>query len=536
MVNMTSKIILAKDIRLDRGHQNALDYTDLQMLAVMNSSNHFVADASDYSFIRSTGTIKADINYDQALRANYFAYQNPSYSNKWFFAFIDRIEYKGENCIEIFYTVDNWQTWFKELTLLPCFVEREHSLTDVRGDNMLPEPNGCSHFILNSSMTNPVYHRRFTNWYACVVAVKDNGSGQSCGYLLNESMPCACSIQTFPLVTYDPLGVNPPVPNMSALMTYLDSLGGDYGTVVNIFCYPAGLIDLQGSDSDITRYAYTVSQSGADWNIVKPSSLNGYQPKNNKMLTYPFCWLEVSTGEKSMIYQYEYFDDTICPFELVGGASPIPEINLYPLKYKNYGNQKDPATKISLNNFPQIALPIDSYKAWLAQSSSAQLNSILRGGAASFITGAMSGGAAAGMQSAASGMVGGIANYLSSEDHAKNASDSYSGTNTASIDQALGLMGFDFKHYAADYEEARNMDHFLSMFGYSTRRVKIPNVTGRQYWNYIKINGVLGHGAIPAGALEDINSIANSGVTIWHDHSNIGNYTVGDADLANPII
>ena len=429
-------------------------------------------------------------------------------------------------------------TWFQDLTVFPCFVEREHTNDDTKGNNLLPEPNGCQTFLINSSMTFPVVHKRFDNedWRACVVAVTDNGSGNSSGYLLNESMPCACNLRSFALVS-SPAPGSPYIPDMSNLMSYLDSLGGDYGTIVNIFCYPGNLLDIRGADTDITRYAYTVSQSGVDWNFIKPSSLNGYIPKNNKMLTYPYCWLEVSTGEKVKQFRYEFFDDSVCPFELVGGATPIPEINLYPLKYKGYGNEKDPSNKISLNNFPQIALPIDSYKAWLAQSSSAQLNSILRGGAVSALKGIMGGGGGAGaLSGAADTMLSGVSNYMASEEYAQNASDTYSGTNTASIDQALGLMGFDFKHYSVDYEEARNMDHFLSMFGYSTRRVKIPNISGRQYWNYIKIIGVLGHGGIPQDALNDINTIARSGVTIWHDHEYIGNYQIGDDDLDNPIV
>lgn len=542
-VNMTSKIVLAKDIRLDRAHENVVDLSANDMLTVMNSLSHYVASASDFSFIRATGTLKADINYDSALIANYLAFQNPSYSNKWFFAFIDKIEYKGENCIEIYYTVDNWQTWFKDLTILPTFVEREHTNDDTKGNNLLPEPNGCQTFTINSDpghVPKPgVSRKRFKKWFACVVSVSDNGSGNSCGYLLNETMPCACTIKTFDLCIYDPLGVNPPTPSLGNLMAYLDTLGGDYGTIVNIFCYPADLIDMHDTGS-ITSYAYTVSKSGNldGYNFLKASKLNGYTPKNNKMLTYPYCWLEVSTGEKTAQFRYEFFASSVnCEFELVGGATPIPEINLYALNYKNYiTGEKNPANKLSLNNFPQIALPIDSYKAWLAQSSSAQLNSILRGMGTSMITGGISGGVSGAMSGAASSGVNGIANYLNSEEYAQDASDTYKGSNTASLDQALGLMGFDILHYAADAEEARCMDHFLSMFGYTTRRVKVPNITGRTYWNYIKINGVLGHGPVPAGALEDINNIANKGVTIWHSHDNVGNYTVGDSDLANPIV
>lgn len=535
MPTLNSRIILAKDIRLDRDHINVLNISDTAMITIMLSQDHLVAQAADYSFIRRNGTLQAEIPYSAALLANYIAFQNTDYSGRWFFAFIDRIEYKSEKSIEIYYTVDNWQTWFRDLTLYPVFVEREHTLSDVTGSNMLPEPNGGQNFALNSSMVTPVYHRRFTEWRACVVAVTSNSADKSQGYLLDDKMPCACNMQTFQLATWDSQN-NVWIPDMSALLGYLDTLGGDYGTIVNIFCYPADLIDIRGAADDITRYAHTVALDGVSWNIIKPTSLDGYTPKNNKMFTYPFCWLEVSTGEKTVQYRYEYFDDTVCPFRCVGGATPIPEINLYPLKYKNYGNEPDPATKISINNFPQVALPIDSYKAWLAQSSSAQLNSILRGGAAAMITGGISGGIAGGLQSAESSMVSGIANYLNSEQYAKDASDSYSGTNTASIDQALGLLGYDFKHYSMDYEEARNMDHFLSMFGYTTRRVKIPNISGRQYWNYFKINGMIGHGAIPEDALIDINNACNAGVTIWHDHTYIGNYHIGDADLANPII
>ena len=535
MALLDSKLILAKDIRLDKEHINVLDLSAADMLTVMRSTGHLVVERSDFSFIRRNGTIQAEITYSAALLANYIAFQNPDYSGKWFFAFVDSIEYKSEKSIEIYYTIDNWQTWFKDITLMPVFIEREHTNDDTKGNNMLPEPNGGSNFILNSSMVTPVYHRRFTEWRACVVSVTMNSSDKSQGYLLNDKMPCACNLQTFILATWD--SVNQIwIPDMSALMDHLDSLAGDYSAVVNIFCYPAGLINIGGSADAVTRYAYTVALDGADWNITKPTGLNGYTPKNNKMLTFPFCWLEVSTGEKSVQYHYEYFNDTVCPFRCVGGATPIPEINLYPLKYKNYGNSEDPATKISINNFPQVALPIDSYKAWLAQSSSAQLNSILRGGAAAALGGGISGGPAGALFGAEGSMVNSIANYLNSEDYARDASDSYKGTNTASIDQALGLMGFDFKHYALDYEEARNMDHFLSMFGYSTRRVKVPNITGRTYWNYIKINGNIGHGPVPADALEDINRIANTGVTIWHSHANVGNYTVGDANLANPII
>jgi hypothetical protein len=58
----------------------------------------------------------------------------------------------------------------------------------------------------------------------------------------------------------------------------------------------------------------------------------------------------------------------------------------------------------------------------------------------------------------------------------------------------------------------------------------VPNITGRRYWNYIQISNddVLGVGSIPTKYMDVINQIAHKGVTIWHNHSNIGDYNLNN--------
>ena len=41
-------------------------------------------------------TVDIEVAYGTALTANYIAFQNPDYSNKWFFAFIDDVEMDDE--------------------------------------------------------------------------------------------------------------------------------------------------------------------------------------------------------------------------------------------------------------------------------------------------------------------------------------------------------------------------------------------------------------------------------------------------------
>lgn len=136
---MNSRIILAKGIEIDRDYRNVLNYSEIDMLALLNSSEHYVNSANNYSFLRPTGTIFAGFSYSECLEANYIAFQNPDYSNKWFFAWIDEVIYKGDRNTEITFTIDSWSTWFNRLSIKPCFVVREHTNDDAIGKNTIPE-------------------------------------------------------------------------------------------------------------------------------------------------------------------------------------------------------------------------------------------------------------------------------------------------------------------------------------------------------------------------------------------------------------
>ena len=135
---MNSQIILAKNIRVDREYKNVLSYNHDEMLALVSKNK--VAEANDYSFIRqSKNSISTNFTYEQCLEANYMAFRNKDYSNKWFFAWIDDVIWKGDNCTEIRFTVDAWSTYFGEWTPQRCFVIRHHVNDDTIGINTVNE-------------------------------------------------------------------------------------------------------------------------------------------------------------------------------------------------------------------------------------------------------------------------------------------------------------------------------------------------------------------------------------------------------------
>lgn len=78
-------------------------------------------------------------------------------------------------------------------------------------------------------------------------------------------------------------------------------------------------------------------------------------------------------------------------------------------------------------------------------------------------------------------------------------------------------------------EYARMIDDYFTMFGYKTNRLKVPNITGRANWNYVKTKGCNVIGNVPQDDLQEIKTMFNRGVTIWHNTSTFMDYSQNNA-------
>jgi len=96
--------------------------------------------------------------------------------------------------------------------------------------------------------------------------------------------------------------------------------------------------------------------------------------------------------------------------------------------------------------------------------------------------------------------------------------------NAADANISQGINDFVLYAKTIHYEYAEIIDDFFDMFGYATNRVKVPNLTGRDCWNYVKTIDVNITGAIPADDMIKLKSIFDNGVTLWHN-DNIGDYS-----------
>lgn len=105
-----------------------------------------------------------------------------------------------------------------------------------------------------------------------------------------------------------------------------------------------------------------------------------------------------------------------------------------------------------------------------------------------------------------------------------------SGQATGDVAFANNKNVFTFRKMRAKTEYLKVIDDYFTRFGYKINRVKTPNITGRTYWNYVEIGSSedIGYGDVPSKYMEEINNACRKGVTIWHNHENVGNYSLNN--------
>ena len=98
-------------------------------------------------------------------------------------------------------------------------------------------------------------------------------------------------------------------------------------------------------------------------------------------------------------------------------------------------------------------------------------------------------------------------------------------TNGGDINTCSGRNGFSFYKMSIKQEYAKVIDNYFSMFGYKVNEVKLPNVTGRSNWNYVKTIDCNLDGDIPQTDLNILKQMFNNGVTLWHNSSTMYDYS-----------
>lgn len=479
---------------LDNTYEHTIKFTDsYNQQLYFSSLAKFELD--EYSYQRhNKGSIKVAVKMESLFDCNYIMFKNSSFENKWFYAFITGINYINNESSEIIYEIDVLQTWAFDYSLQKCFVEREHSSTDVIGENTIPEGLELGQYMYADLGID----ERFSEFNIVVAATFDTTLQAATGGLYGGVYSGIC----YNVFT-----------NVSAVNSFLTNVTTENksGGIVSIFMIPK-TFSYPATDIRPTAYTKTVAK--------KHDNLGGYVPNNKKLFTYPFNLLYVSDNMgRTANYRYEFFAPASnCQFHLEGVMSCSPEIQLVPLNYS--GVEENINERLVITDFPQCAYNIDTFAAWLAQNkASLTVGGISEGIGAAINLATMN---VSGFVSQAERVAGKLAQIYDT----KTLPPQNHGKQSSSINIATGEQGFHFYYAFIRPEYAKIIDGYFDRYGYATHLHKVPNTDARPFWCYTKTVGCTITGEIPSDDISKICDIFNNGVTFWKYRANmqVGNY------------
>ena len=536
----------------------------------------------------SKNSIRLECLADDIYNVNYLMFQNTAYGNKWFYAFINNVEYINNVTTEITYTIDVMQTWYFDYTLGTCFVEREHTLTDVVGENTVPEPvDGGEPYI--QAYTDYMYPRlpdqpifelvvyyiptqgkyisRRDNNYTYTVDTNENLRGT-----IHNGIYVGAITYEEPM--FMGIDIAETLKWINALFKTLDEIGA---TIISVQQVPfqAWVDEQTGSSTTIKSINQPLSFSVGSGTSEYPRT-DIYTPKNKKCYTYPYSYMVITNNkgdERTLLWEQSASKTTNgrqqIRIQISSAVAPTCEIGARPMNYM--GKEVNYDEGVLLNDFPMPSWSENTFDRWWAVNkyqfmyntvtdaittlaNFASGVAISKVGATSVAnpfagqavaTRSMTDAVNADIYNRSQGVeisatptsilpvVDNIVEYATRKRTPNKGRGNLSSSGLPVIE---GRIGFSMYSMGSKPEYIKMVDEYFSMFGYKICRLKVPNIKAaakselRPQWNYIKTTTcIIDNLNAPADVDEQLQSIYNSGITFWMNPNNVGKYNLDNS-------
>lgn len=423
--NTVVKIL--KGIELDRDLENTYRFASLSAQQNFFSAPERVKFTLENLQYLRTGENSIKVEKDTAALydCNYLMFQNTGYKDKsgrsrWFYAFIDRVDYVNEETSEIFYTIDPMQTWLFDFKFADCMVEREHVRDDRIGKNVISEPVECGEYMQEVSAnivppasfkykggiitTKPInmgalpsdtitiqitpsasisfkrpipyagvdvgegaiasgtvgQYPTDLSWYADFSLVKnEEATGK---YHSNNTVtaPDVLNIKYYSLQNLISWIANAQIDGMDAKDIYAVFIYPDYFSSEG----DGGVFDEYGAGSKEKIMTFDMSATAG----FKKTDGKFFTPRNNKLYTFPYTRLTVSSHYGNVAhYKFELFSNGFNPkFKLLSILTATPQAALIPVDYRAKIDSID--DMVTLPYAIEIPVKGDAFKTYIAEN------------------------------------------------------------------------------------------------------------------------------------------------------------------------
>lgn len=492
----------------------------------------------DVNYVKKDNALVVPTPIDQTWQFNYCMYQNSNFTDKWFYAFIVAREWASNNSTRLYLRTDPLQTWMFDWVLKTSFVSRQHSTTDVAGDNIVPEPVGGDVQIYQKAGSydaSPGTIRIFaTTFY--------NGLPPDGGAIINDVYSGATAVDIEPMTNAGAEAIS------ATLNAYVEN-----GTASSV--------------ARIQTSCFMYGSTGAEATYAQhPSAVDGYTPKNNKLLSGAFI-----KGYLTAYGQMVDFVPEFCYGDNVTVKAKNDETTGTTYFYvENYGSATTAANNGCLGftiTLPESTWAYNQYKNDYNLHNTSNSMMVQRSRQNQFVSSLNAGIGAVGNIAGAAGSIfdmvkpvnalsgtglsDSIANLTSNAQGVVNnvntlmqnfggydeisqqlasIGESYNAPpvgNVASSNPflAAGLTEMQWGWKVPDQRIARLYDDFLTVYGYSQNKYMVPNLHARQSWTYIKVAELMADCNCPDDDEVMIKAAFNRGIFFWSYTANYGDFS-----------
>ena len=514
-----SRIFICNYMGLTNDYRHTIFFESLE-----DQENYFMEKVAktytDYTYLRKNWSIKVVAPIEEAETWSYLFFTNTDGTTygKTYYYFITDVKYLSDTSVELELEMDVMQTYMFDYNLKQCFVEREHSATDEIGDNTVDEGLELGHLI-NMSVVEDENLKN--NNVILIMSSVDliaegypNVNGSKFGNVYS-----GCNVYRVPLSD---------LVDTDYIKELVDNMGAKADGIVTIWSYPESLLDV-----DTSGLILRLVKGGKTYEFTfnRPTSIDGYTPKNKKLFTYPYNFLYVSNNNGGCAsYRYERFADNAIEFEVYGAPLPDGGVKTVPKNYNGVGYNHEEA--LVLTGFPTSPWNADGYKIWLAQNQHQRAVSQISS-AGTMVAGA--GMALAGVATANPLLIGSgagtlvhgatsTASLLAQQKDMEAQPAQSRGTLSATLNSVIDQFTFSYYAKSITAERAKIIDEYFTLYGYKTNRVKMPNRNVRQSFTYTKTVDCQVSGNLCESDRRKIEAIYNNGITFWNKSIAVGNY------------
>ena len=135
-----STIRILKNVPINSDYIHTLWFATIaEQTTYFQSKAKYTLNNNYYVNRDNVNEVQVDLSTSNLVDCNYIMFRNQNHENKWIYAFIKEVRYKNEDNSVIVFEIDDMQTWLFNMKLKESFVERQHTITDAKGEWRVPE-------------------------------------------------------------------------------------------------------------------------------------------------------------------------------------------------------------------------------------------------------------------------------------------------------------------------------------------------------------------------------------------------------------